>query len=215
MIDIVHAQRRHIADEHAGVERACIVDELGQHAVRVHEIGQPNHNVGQQRHTHQRARHRVGLVHADLLAPVFDGFAQAAAHVVYRVPQVELNLAQRFLDGIIGRLAQRHERNAHMIARIQLFIDDEAVHLRIIAQHAHIGRDEHPHMRDVDALFLLLADVARHLVKVELLARKNLRIAALGHDVGRQRDNGVYALHACSVGSSAEHISSILYSRVS
>ena len=83
--------------------------------------------------------------------------------------------------------------------------EDEAVDFRVLGHSADKRGDNNLHERNFLALRRLRRNVARQQLIVHAVLQENLRVAAHGHQVRRNADDGVNGRHAPSVGSKSEH----------
>ena len=110
-----------------------------------------------------------------------------------------------FQDLAAAAVLQQGEGNRQLVAGVQPLVGYEAVDLRDLGHHPHIGGDHDLHEGDFVALLALGHDVAGQLFKVHLVIGHDLRVAAHGHDVGGQSHDGVDILYQITVAAVSEH----------
>ena len=205
VIHMVQANGGVVGDVHAGVEGQLVQQRAGAEAVAIQQAHQRHDGRGQARHrvqnTHQLVQ-EVLLLHA---AVGLDGLVHAVTHVVEGIGGVKAQLHSRFAAlGILGIL-QHREGHGAVVAGVILLVHDVAVDLRVLAHRADKGRHDDLHEGHLFALGALLGNVARQHFVVHLVLQKHLGVAAHGHQVGRDADNGIDGGDTPTIGTESKH----------
>ena len=194
-----------VGDIHAGMEGQLIQQCAGAEPVAIKQANQRDDARRQTRHDQYRFRQLIREVLLVLAAVGVDDLFHAVAHVVDGVSQVVLHLHRRLAHfGVLRVLEHREGHGAH-VPREELLIEDEAVDFRVLGHSADERSGNNLHERDFFALRRLRRNVARQQLIVHAVLQENLRVAAHGHQVRRNADDGVNGRHAPSVGSKSEH----------
>ena len=102
-------------------------------------------------------------------------------------------------------ILQHGEGHGAVGAGVVLLVHDEAVHFRVLTNSPDIGRHNDVHEGNPLALGALGGNVASHHFIVQLMLEENLGIAAHGHQVRRNADNGINGGQPTAVRTISEH----------